>query len=201
MTSKGALVGIKMPTFYLQSLQLNVNKFSTCTLQIANRLYYYYHHNYNYYTSNKAFLPNHPQYTFIFFSSSLLPWSQQSAFKDYSNHQETKRHNRVCDEVGDDQPSRSTRRTIAVAITHSYPATHTRKLSRYIDTLAVREADLNSLSCRRGESLSQATRHISWTTEASIKHTGSQARCGRQQASNALMRGTFFCSLYTQLSS
>lgn len=84
-----------------------------------------------------------------------------------------------------------------MGITHSYPATHIEKLSRYIDTLAVQEADLNSLSCRRGESLSQATRHISWTTEASIKHTGSQARCGRQQASNALMRGTFLFSVHS----
>lgn len=34
MTSTGAFVGIKMLTSYLQSLQLNVNKLSTCTYKL-----------------------------------------------------------------------------------------------------------------------------------------------------------------------
>lgn len=34
MTSTGAFVGIKMLTSYLQSLQLNVNRFSTCTYKL-----------------------------------------------------------------------------------------------------------------------------------------------------------------------
>lgn len=34
MTSTGAFVGIEMLTSYLQSLQLNVNKFSTCTYKL-----------------------------------------------------------------------------------------------------------------------------------------------------------------------
>lgn len=34
MTSTGAFVGIKMLTSYLQSLQLNVNKFGTCTYKL-----------------------------------------------------------------------------------------------------------------------------------------------------------------------
>lgn len=34
MTSTGAFVGIKMLTSYLQSLQLNVNYFSTCTYKL-----------------------------------------------------------------------------------------------------------------------------------------------------------------------
>lgn len=34
MTSTGAFVGIKMLTSYLQSLQLDVNKFSTCTYKL-----------------------------------------------------------------------------------------------------------------------------------------------------------------------
>lgn len=58
ITSTGAFVGIKMLTSYLQSLQLNVNKFQHMHIQIANRLYYY--------TSNKAFpkLPTQsPNYT------------------------------------------------------------------------------------------------------------------------------------------
>lgn len=169
MTSTGAFVGIKMPTFYLQSLQLNVNKFSTCTLQIANRLYYYYHY-YNYYTGNKAF-PQINHNTYFFNNSSLLLWSQHTAFLDYSNHQETKHHKSVwwsCRQplTKRQKPSRFTQSTIAVGISHSYPATHIEKLSRYSDTLAVQEADLNSLSCRREKSLSQAIHHISWITQA-----------------------------------
>lgn len=34
MTSTGAFVGIKMLTSYLQSLQLNVDRFSTCTYKL-----------------------------------------------------------------------------------------------------------------------------------------------------------------------
>lgn len=34
MTSTGAFVGIKMLTSYLQSLQLNVNRFGTCTYKL-----------------------------------------------------------------------------------------------------------------------------------------------------------------------
>lgn len=67
------------------------------------------------------------------------------------------------------KPSRSTHSIIAVTIPHSHPATHIEKLSRYIDTLAAQEADLNSLSSRWEKSLSQAIHHISWITKAETK--------------------------------
>lgn len=67
------------------------------------------------------------------------------------------------------KPSRSTRSIIAVTIPHSHSATHIEKLSRYIDTLAAQEADLNSLSSRWEKSLSQAIHHISWITKAETK--------------------------------
>lgn len=71
MTSTRAFVWIKMLTSYLQSLQLNVNKFSTCTykLQISYII-----------TQVTKLYPITHTVT-QFYSPSLLLWSQQSTIR------------------------------------------------------------------------------------------------------------------------
>lgn len=81
ITSTGAFGGIKMLTSYLQSLQLNVNKFSTCTykLQIGYIIIT---------TQVTKLSPNYPQsLTFLQpLTAAVVP---TIGIEDYIDHQRT----------------------------------------------------------------------------------------------------------------